>query len=60
VRYDYSNFWSFWCRKRSCIKSPLELDSKFEIAVTCTTRKPREIEKDGVDYFSLMKTNLEK
>lgn len=32
-------------------KALLELDPKFEIAITCTTRKPRETEKNGVDYF---------
>jgi len=32
-------------------KALLELDPKFEIAITCTTRKPRETEKTGLIIF---------
>ena len=37
--------------KTSVIKKLMELDNNLKFSVSATTRKPREGEKDGVDYY---------
>ncbi len=37
--------------KSSIIAGLKKLDSRFRTTVSATTRKPREGEKDGIDYF---------
>uniref|UniRef100_A0A7C4YEB2 Guanylate kinase n=1 Tax=Caldisericum exile TaxID=693075 RepID=A0A7C4YEB2_9BACT len=39
--------------KGAVCRELIKLDEKLEIAITCTTRKPRENEVNGVDYFFL-------
>ncbi|MGB9793853.1 guanylate kinase [Caldisericum exile] len=37
--------------KNAVTKELVKLDTRFEIAVTCTTRHPRENEINGIDYY---------
>jgi guanylate kinase len=46
--------------KGAVSKELVKLDPRFEIAITCTTRKPRENEVDGVDYFFLDEETFKK
>ncbi len=41
--------------KGTLVKLLLKEDESLALSVSCTTRKPREGEKDGVDYFFLTK-----
>ncbi len=38
--------------KTSLVKALLKLCPEIQISISHTTRRPREGEKDGVDYFS--------
>lgn len=46
--------------KGAVTKELVKKDKKFEIAVTCTTRKPRENEVNGVDYYFLTEEEFKK
>ena len=39
--------------KGTLVKELLKLDENLALSISCTTRKPRAGEKDGVDYFFL-------
>ena len=39
--------------KGTLVKELLKLDEHLALSVSCTTRKPRAGERDGVDYFFL-------
>ena len=46
--------------KGTLVKLLLEEDKSLALSVSCTTRKPRKGEKDGVDYFFLTKKEFSK
>lgn len=44
--------------KTSLVKKLIEMVGEIEVSVSHTTRPMRPGEKEGVDYFSLMRNNL--
>ncbi|BAL81039.1 guanylate kinase [Caldisericum exile] len=46
--------------KGAVSKELVKLDPRFEIAITCTTRHPRENEIDGIDYFFVSEESFRK
>lgn len=47
------------CGKDSIVKKLLEKRNDLWLSISCTSRKPRPLEKDGVDYFFLTKEEFE-
>jgi guanylate kinase len=45
--------------KSACLNALLTSNPAYHKIITCTTRPPREREKDGVDYYFLTKENFE-
>ncbi len=46
--------------KGTVMKRLRELDDKVKLSVSCTTRKPREGERDGVEYYFVTKDEFER
>lgn len=46
--------------KGAVSKELVKFDRRFEIAITCTTRKPRENEVNGIDYFFVSEDEFRK
>ena len=47
------------CGKDSIVKKLLEKRNDLWLSISCTSRKPRPLEKDGVDYFFLTEEEFE-
>ena len=46
--------------KGTIMKRLRELDDSVRLSVSCTTRNPREGERDGVEYFFVTKDEFQK
>ena len=48
------------CGKSSLLKELYKAIPNYYFSISTTTRKPRDGEKNGIDYFLLQKKNLNK